>query len=377
METRTTLVRRLTQSAALASILLAGVAHAQGDPKFQEFAAPEPAPAPAPTAVAAPAAPPAAEPAPAAATEAEAKAAKAEADAKAEAAAKAAAAAARAVEWKAQSKGGLILTSGNSQTTNATFGVTASRKQGNNKLALEGGIAYGKSQILVVPATGVDAAGNITAVDRDERVTTNMWSGKGRYDRFLTANNSAYASGQLAADKVAGKKLFGGGQAGYSRQLVKDDMNLMVAELGYDFTYESYVQSGLDAVAIHSARVFIGEVLKLTPETGLILSVEALLNLNKESKAINVSTGLTSVDAFKDTRVNGKLGVTTNLRKNLSMGLSVSLKYDQNPALRPVPAGAPAGAKFAGDGKTAAFPSVAFADKTDTITEATLIYTFF
>lgn len=41
--------------------------------------------------------------------------------------------------------------------------MTASRKQGNNKLALEGGIACGKSQILIVPATGVDAAGNVTA----------------------------------------------------------------------------------------------------------------------------------------------------------------------------------------------------------------------
>jgi hypothetical protein len=368
------LVRRLTQSAALASLLVAGVAHAQGDPKFQGFAAPDPAAAPAPAPAPTPAPAPAADPAAAANAEADAKAAEA---AKAEAAAKAAEAAARAVEWKAQSKGGLVLTSGNSQTTNATFGVTASRKQGDNKLALEGGIAYGKSQILVVPATGVDTNNLITDVDREERITTNMWSGKGRYDRFLTANNSAYVSGQLAADKVSGKKLFGGGQAGYSRQLLKDDMNLMVAELGYDFSYESYVQSGLDAVAIHSARVFIGETLKLTPETGLIFSVEALLNLNKESKAISVSTGKTSVDALKDTRVNGKLGITTNLRKNLSMGLGVSLKYDQNPALRPVPAGAPAGAKFAGDGTTVAYPSVAFADKTDTITEATLIYTFF
>jgi large conductance mechanosensitive channel len=58
------------------------------------------------------------------------------------------AAAANAVEWKAQSKGGFLLTSGNSQTTNASFGVNASRKQGKNELALEGVYVYGKSNNL-------------------------------------------------------------------------------------------------------------------------------------------------------------------------------------------------------------------------------------
>jgi hypothetical protein len=42
----------------------------------------------------------------------------------------------------------LLLTSGNSQTTNASFGVNASRKQGKNKLALEGVYVYGKSNNL-------------------------------------------------------------------------------------------------------------------------------------------------------------------------------------------------------------------------------------
>ncbi|HJX64550.1 MAG TPA: large conductance mechanosensitive channel protein MscL, partial [Polyangia bacterium] len=169
-------------------------------------------------------------------------AAKAEA-AKAEAArieAEKAAAAANAVEWKAQGKGGFMLTSGNSQATNATFGVNASRKQGNNKLALEGGLAYGKSNNLV-PQKGPDPANPtgsvVTGYDRPTVVSANNWAAKVRYDRFLTENNSLYVSGQAAGDKVAGKKFFGGGQAGYSRQLLKDSMNLVVAELGYDFSY--------------------------------------------------------------------------------------------------------------------------------------------
>src|SRR6266700_3033778 len=51
----------------------------------------------------------------------------------------------KAVEWKAQAKGGFAMTTGNSQTTNGTLAASVSRKEGNNKLALEGGAAYGRS----------------------------------------------------------------------------------------------------------------------------------------------------------------------------------------------------------------------------------------
>jgi hypothetical protein len=276
------------------------------------------------------------------------------------------------VEWKAQSKGGLLITSGNSQSKNFTFGVNASRKEGNNKLALDGGLAYGTSQNLV---TNVDSSTNqITGIHREQVVSTNNWAAKGRYDRFITEHNTAYASGQAAADKIAGKTFYGGGQVGYSRQVLKDQWNIVVAELGYDFSYERYVQpsdSTLDPVAIHSARVLVGETLSLTQETGITASVEALFNLNKESKAIDVDTGNQGVKAFKDTRVNAKVGLSTNLYKQLSFGFSFALKYDQNPAPRPMPGGTPAGATFA--------PGFAlgYADKVDTLTEASLIYTFF
>jgi hypothetical protein len=269
-------------------------------------------------------------------------------------------------EWKAQSKGGLLITSGNAQSKNFTFGLNASRKEGNNKLALEGGLAYGTTNALIVRQD--------SSIDREQIVSTNNWAAKGRYDRFITENNIAFASGQGAADKIAGKTFFGGGQLGYSRQLLKDQWNIVVAELGYDFSYERYVQPAdkvLDPVSIHSARVFVGETLSLTKETGVTASVEALFNLNKEGKAINVKDNTPGVDAFKDTRVNAKVGLTTNLWRSLSFGFSFTLKYDQNPSQRPVPKTAPAGFTFQ-------YPNdLYFADKTDTYTEATLIYTFF
>jgi hypothetical protein len=276
-----------------------------------------------------------------------------------------------AVEWKVQAKAGMNVTTGNSQTTNGTGGLIASRKEGKNKLGLEGNIAYGRSNVLV-PVYDPAMPTVITALDRNEVTSMNNWLAKGRYDRFFTPNNAGYATGQGAADKIAGKAFAGGGQIGYSRQVIKDERNLLVAEIGYDFSYERYVQQPMkviDPVTIHSARIFVGETLKLTPTTGVTASVEAFFNVNREAKAINVENVMPGVGAFKDTRVIGKLGFTATLFKSLSAGVGFTVRYDQNPAPRPVPSGAAAGSAYA-----AAFTP--FADKTDTLTELTLIYTF-
>jgi hypothetical protein len=270
-------------------------------------------------------------------------------------------------DWQVQAKGGLLVTTGNSQSRNGNLGLTASHQTGYNKLTVEGNAAYGRSNVLVP----VIDMGVVTGLERTPETTTNLWRARGRYDRFFTPNNSGYVLGQIGADRVAGKKLVGGGQVGYSRQVVKSDLQTVVAELGYDFSYESYLaQPPVDSVAIHSARVFVGELVKLTDATGVTGSVEALFNLNKE-KAPNASdpTGTSKeVKAFKDTRVAGKLGLTTTLYKKLSFGFGFTLLYDQNPAPRPVPSSAK-GAPYA--------PTFhPFADSFDTLTEATLVFTF-
>jgi hypothetical protein len=272
------------------------------------------------------------------------------------------------VEWKAQAKGGFLLTTGNSQTESGTFAANVSRKEGNNKLALEAGAAYGRSNnrfARIDPATPT-----VYTIDRQSVVSTNNYFAKGRYDRFFTANNAAYASAQGAADKIAGKTFFGGGQVGYSRQLLKTEMHLAVAELGYDLSYERYIQQTgkvLDPVTIHSARLFLGEALKLSPATGINASIEALFNLNKEGAAIDVATSQTGVAAFKDTRMLGKVGLTTTLVKQLSIGFGFTFKYDQNPATLPPPTGA---------GTAMGAVPYFFAEKVDTSSEVTLIMTF-
>ena len=281
-----------------------------------------------------------------------------------------------AVEWKAQAKGGFLMTTGNAQTTGASVTGNVSRKEGNNRLAIDAGAAYGRSNV-VTPTFMTDPVTNamtttITGIGRTSIETNNNWFTKGRYDRFFTLNNSGYVSGQAAGDKVAGKTFFGGGQIGYSRQVYKSETHLLVAELGYDLSYERYVQNPgptHDPVTVHSARVFVGETLTLTKATGITAGVEALFNLNKEGSALKYPSATVGVDPFNDTRVNGKLGLTTTLYKRLGISFGFLLRYDQNPAPLPIPSGSPANAAFA----TGFVP---FADRVDTQTSATLVYTF-
>jgi enamine deaminase RidA (YjgF/YER057c/UK114 family) len=276
------------------------------------------------------------------------------------------------VEWKSQVKGGVVVTSGNSQTKGGTANANVSRKAGNNRFTLDGGFAYGQSSIVTPVFDNVAAPTAVVGLSRTTITSTNNWVTRGRYDRFFTLNNSAYVSGQAAADKVAGKTFYGGGQIGYSRQLVKNEVHALLAEIGYDLSYESYVQQPgktIDPVTIHSARLFVGEVAKLTDTMGASLSFEALFNLNSEPKALNVSTKMPGVDAFRDTRLVGKLGFTTTLVKRLSIGFGFSMKYDQNPAALPLPTGTPPNVPYA--------PGVVpFAEKLDTQLEMNLIYTF-
>jgi hypothetical protein len=276
------------------------------------------------------------------------------------------------VEWRAMAKGGFTMTSGNSQTTGVVAAASVSRKAGSNRLALDGNAAYGRSNVLAPIYDNPAAPTAITNIDRHDLETTNQWLVKGRYDRFFTPNNSGYVAALAAADKIAGKAFYGGGQVGYSRQVFKNEVHLLVAELGYDYSYESYVQAAMTTpppVSIHSARVFVGETLTLSKVTGVTASIEGLFNLNTETKALNVNTGAPGVDAFHDTRVNSRVGFTATLFGKLAIGFGFTLRYDQNPAPLPIPPGVPAGIGFAPGFQP-------FAEKWDTLTEATLIYTF-
>jgi hypothetical protein len=194
-------------------------------------------------------------------------------------------------------------------------------------------------------------------ISRQESTTTKNWLGKLRYDRFFGASDSLYLAGKLGQDEPAGKKVFGGAQGGFSRVLFQNGVNKLVGEVGYDFTHEEYVAGG-DGLEIHSARLFVGYDATLSPDTGFSASVEALLNLNKESTPTGEASPL------EDTRGTGKAALTTKLSKDVSFRFSLTARYDNYPA--PLPAfKIPFAAGY-----------VPVTDKYDGITEVALIVNF-
>jgi hypothetical protein len=274
---------------------------------------------------------------------------------------------AKKVEWKASAKVGFLLSTGNAQSGSGSLGAAVSRKSNGNKFALDGGWTYAHSRVL--QAADLDGNGKIDPWDisRADQTTANAWNIKARYDRFFWSNNSGYLVGFATGDTPAGKQVIGGGQIGYSRQLYKSKHHEALVEAGYDFSYENYVSG--TSVNIHSLRLFTGYALKFTDSAGLFANLEGLFNLNSEDVLVDQS-GTKGASAFRDTRLNFKAGLSSTLFKKLSLAITVSVKYDNVPAARPT---------FKINDATVPFAPgfTPLANKTDTITEAALIYSFF
>jgi hypothetical protein len=235
------------------------------------------------------------------------------------------------VEWNATAEGGLVFTTGNSETITATGGLKVSRKTGQNRLQLEGTAAYSKSGIRVLLDQNgnglIDTEGEITSV---ETVTAETLASKLRYDRFLTELNSLFIAALAGRDLPAGKELVLGGQAGYSRSLYKTKTANTVGEFGYDFSFEDLVAG--EAIQIHSLRAFMGHHATMTEGTDLDASIEVLTNLNNEDLiTMNAEGELQDGGAFQDTRVNARLAVSAKIGANLAFQSSIEVHYDRRP----------------------------------------------
>jgi hypothetical protein len=258
------------------------------------------------------------------------------------------------VEWKAQASAGLVLTTGNSRTFTLSGGAALSRKDSENKLSLEGNVAYARSSILVFNDANGDGKISQSEVSRQDSETAKNWLAKLRYDRFFTPEDAAFLAAKIGADTPAGKTIYGGVQVGYSRQLYKDDANELVAEAGYDFTYQ--VNAAPPDYSIHSLRLYTGFTSKLSPDTGFLANVEGLFNLN----SFDGPQG--NIGVFQDTRINAKAALTTKLFTQIDFRVAFLLKFDNAPAAIP-------------PGKLP-FDFVYLAETVDTQTEASLIVHF-
>ncbi len=266
--------------------------------------------------------------------------------------------------WKASAQAGLILATGNANSLTVSGGASASRTDPSNKIALDVGAAYGSATTYVANDANGDKLLDDKEIESSTQTSTKQWNVKLRYDRFFSKNNLGYIAALVGGNEPAGKLIYGGAQVGYSRQLIKTDRNELLAELGYDFTFEFYPGDPPptpDRLLIHSLRVFVGHNLTLTKDTGLVTGVEGLFNLNPL-----VAPGFAEeISPFRDARVNFKTALSTTVYKNLSFRFSFTARFDNVPAPRPAPTGFSYVSGFQ-----------PLAQKLDTLSEAALVVNF-
>jgi len=264
------------------------------------------------------------------------------------------------VEWKAAASAGLLLATGNSNQLSFIGAAMGSRHDGKNKLQLDVSGAYARASLLSandVNANGVVDPGEIK---RENQVSTALWNIKLRYDRFFTKNNAGYVTAFAWGNEPAGKKVVGGGQIGYSRQLYQSELHLIVAEIGYDFSYERLVTGTELNYYLHSLRLYLGYTLTVSKDTNFLFDVEYLGNMNPYDGPYGPE-----VKAFEDSRVNGRAILTTRLWKKLAFRMAFTARYDNVPAPMPKVGGLAFAPGF--------LPA---SEKLDTITDASLVVTF-
>lgn len=262
------------------------------------------------------------------------------------------------VEWTASTEVGVVLTTGNSETTTATASGKLGRRAGKNKLELTGSLAYARASIR----SAVDRDGNGTIgpgeIIGTTQITAETFEGKARYDRYLDDHDSLYIAGLMRRDRPAGKQLVAGGQVGYSRVLDKTATFEATAEAGYDLSYEDQVTPG-PGVFIHSARAFFGLKGKASDDNAYEASVEYLTNLADEDAPAG------QVDRLHDNRVNVHSQWTSKVGKDLSLAFTFDMHYDGAPAPLTLP-----GVMF----DPGYLPASA---KVDSLFKGSIIYTFF
>lgn len=262
------------------------------------------------------------------------------------------------VAWSASAQGGLVNTTGNSQTTSVSASARASRQAGLNRLRLDANVTYARAAVRVGDdQSGTGVIDDDSEIVRETQVLSQAWGTQARYDRFVSLRDSLYAAGLAGADRPAGTAFAGGGQLGYSRALLRDDEHELIGEAGYDFSYERFASSGTGA-AIHSARAFLGYTGTLSETTEAEISGEALSNLNPITKPTR------DVGVLGDTRLRGRLAITSQLFEKISFRGSFSARYQSAPGPLP-PLDIPFAEGFVPEAKPL-----------DTTTEIALILTF-
>ena len=134
---------------------------------------------------------------------------------------------------------GGALAAGNTAAYNLSLGLNASHKWDQNRFQATAGALFGQS------VSDADGNGILSEAERDAGYVTNQQQllADTRYDRFIGERNSVYVLAGVLIDPFAGYKSRSHEQIGYSRVLVDTEDTDLVAEIGFDWAQENYVDT--------------------------------------------------------------------------------------------------------------------------------------
>jgi hypothetical protein len=210
---------------------------------------------------------------------------------------------------------GGALSSGNTQSMQATVGSVFGIIRDRHALDLSMDFAYGRARPNAAAGL-VDTARNLRS--------------RGRYALFLSTMDALFVASMYRWDTFAGLDARLQGQAGYMRNLYVADKLRLWGELGYDLTYENYDPDPLPDPAnasrsiqgykyLHSARLFVGYDNQINPMMVVLMGVEGLLNVEEPS----------------DSRVNIDLALRSVVVDRLQLEFKAIVQIDTKPAPRP------------------------------------------
>ena len=168
-----------------------------------------------------------------------------------------------------------------------------------------------------------------------------------RYDIFLTANDALFIAVAHRWDSFAGLQTRVQFQAGYLRNLIKNESTRVWLEAGYDFTFDNRQNSANQRVIcseadvanpllpectrvvrnfqdIHALRLFYGATHAFNENVTGATGVEFLVNLNELEGG--------EADRFEDIRLNWEASLNARLVENLAIEVKFRLLYDRVPA---------------------------------------------
>lgn len=180
----------------------------------------------------------------------------------------------------------------------------------------------------------------------DYQINSRNLNSRLRYDIFLTESDALFIAVAHRWDSFAGLQTRVQLQAGYLRNLIKNESTRVWIEAGYDYTFDNRQNSANQRVIcseddvtnmvggctrvvrnfqdIHALRLFYGATHAFNENVTGATGVEFLVNLN------DLEGG--EADRFDDVRLNWEASLNARLVENLAIELKFRLQYDRVPA---------------------------------------------